>query len=89
MRLRDPRYNAIKPTFESGKIKKFNDIFIHVPMSVVAQDLGKKTARFAQLIKNVGDIKVDEVRMLADLCDMDVEDMFSLIAKELPKKMQQ
>ena len=86
MRIRDPRYKAIKPTFESGKIEKFNDIFIHVPMSKVAKDLGKKTTRFSQLIKNVGAFKVEEVRMLADLCEMDVKEMFSLIAKDLPKK---
>lgn len=86
MTLRDPRYDTIKPMMNEGKIKKLIDVFTYIPKTRVAQDMGKKTQRFSELITDeIGAITVTEIQMMSDLFKMDIREVFDLIATQLPK----
>lgn len=85
MRLRDPRYEIIKPMLNEGKIQSFPDIFKFIKKSVVAADLGKRGPRFTELIHKVEDFTVKELQIIARLCDLTMEEMFKLVETELAK----
>lgn len=87
MRTDDPRYDTIKPMMNEGMVQTFKDIFRYIAPTVIAKDLGKKPSRFTQLIMRPGDFTVEEVRMMAEFCNMTAREMFALIDDQLlPKK---
>lgn len=85
-RTMDPRYQIIKPMLNEGKITTFQDIFLFIKKSVVAKDIGKRNSRFTELINNVDDFTVKELKIIARLCDLTIDEMFKLISAELAKK---
>lgn len=86
MLKQDPRYSLIKPMLADGKIQTFSDIFDYIKKSVVARDIGKKVERFTELMNDVDDFRVGELRMMARLFNLTLGEMFHLIARELEKK---
>jgi hypothetical protein len=86
MRKQDPRYSLIKPMLEDGKIQTFTDTFGYIKKSVVARDIGKKVERFTELMNDVDDFRVGELRMMAKLFNLTLDEMFNLIAREVEKK---
>jgi len=49
MEHRDHRYPTIKPMLDQGRIKSFTDIFLYLPKSVLAADLGKNLVIISNL----------------------------------------
>ena len=86
MRKHDPRYSLIKPMLANGKIQTFTDAFEFIKKSVVARDIGKKVERFTELMNDVDDFRVGELRMMAKLFNLTLDEMFHLIAREVEKK---
>lgn len=86
MQKQDPRYSLIKPMLADGKIQTFTDTFEYIKKSVVARDIGKKVERFTELMNDVDDFRVGELRMMAKLFNLTLDEMFNLIARELEKK---
>jgi len=82
----DPRYLLIKPMLDDGKIQTFTDIFDYIKKSVVAKDIGKKVERFTELMNDVDDFRVGELRMMAKLFHLTLDEMLRLIAREVEKK---
>ena len=86
MRKQDPRYSLIRPMLADGKIQTFTDAFEFIKKSVVARDIGKKVERFTELMNDVDDFRVGELRMMAKLFNLTLDQMFHLIAREVEKK---
>ena len=82
MGTRDPRYDLIKPMLSQGLIESFTDIFKYIKKTVVANDLGKKVDRFTVMMEQPRKFSVGDVYAMADLCSVDVLQMFELIYKE-------
>ena|ERR1700759_4438348 len=85
MAQRDPRYSLIKPMLDDGEIQTFADIFKYIKRSVVAADLGKKVGRFSELVSNVDDFKVKELRLMAMFCNLTLAEIFKLIEAEIQR----
>src|SRR6185312_1339527 len=86
MRKQDPRYSLIRPMLADGKIQTFTDAFEFIKKSVVARDIGKKVERFTELMNDVDDFRVGELRMMAKLLHLTLDEMLRLIAREVEKK---
>src|ERR1700753_4078244 len=84
----DVRYLTIKPMLKEGKIKFFKDIFLFQKKTVIAKDIGKRTARFDALIEHPEKFTIREASMIAKLCHLDYEEMMQLIKAQIesPKK---
>ena len=85
MRKRDPRYDYIKPMLNDGKIQTFQQIFSHVPKSIVAKDIGKKLERFSELLERIDQFKIDELFLIAKFCKLTEEEMLDLVLAEYMK----
>ena len=79
---KDPRYNLIRPLYDAGRIKYFTDIFLYIPKTRVALDMGKKVSRFSQLIKRVGDLTLSEIMLIASFCGLNESEIFRLVEAE-------
>lgn len=75
----DDRYTQIRPLFESQKITHFEDIFLRVPKSTVARDIGRKRARFNFLMDHVESFLVKDIINIGGLCELTLPQMFKLI----------
>lgn len=82
MGSRDKRYGYIKPMFKGGKIKSFNDIFLFVPKTIVATDLGKKVDRFTRLMKRIDRFTLEELFMIAAFCGLNEKQIIKLVMNE-------
>ena len=78
----DARFEAVQSMHKTGKLKSFNDIFLIVPKTVVANKLGKKVDRFNELMSHVGQFKLDEIAFIGTLFDISANDMVQLWMKE-------
>jgi hypothetical protein len=85
MRKRDPRYDYIKPMLNDGKLHSFLEIFLHVPKSVVAKDLGKKLERFSELLERIDQFKNEELFHIAHFCKLSEREMLDLFLAEYLK----
>lgn len=79
---RDPRFQAVHSMHKTGGLRSFNDIFLYIPKTVVANKLGKKVDRFNELMNDVGQFTLDEIAFIATLFDISVKDMNELWLKE-------
>jgi len=78
----DARFEAVQSMHKTGKLRSFNDIFLYIPKTVVANKLGKKVDRFNELMSDVGKFTLDEVAFIASLFDISVKDINELWLKE-------
>ena len=82
MEHRDHRYPTIKPMLDRGKIKSFSDIFLYLPKSVLAADLGKNLKRFNELLLHVEGFTIKDLVAMSNLCGLTRMEMFRLIDQE-------
>jgi hypothetical protein len=82
MEQRDHRYPTIKPMLDRGKIKSFSDIFLYLPKSVLAADLGKNLKRFNELLLHVEGFTIKDLVVMSNLCGLTRMEMFRLIDEE-------
>lgn len=64
---KDKRYELVRTLFEVGYIKQFLDIFIIVPKSVLARDLGFNYTRFTKCMLHPTRFTVREVMWISHL----------------------
>jgi hypothetical protein len=81
---RDPRYNLIRPKYKRDEIRLFSDIFLTLPKSLVAKDLGKEKGRFNELVKNPNEFFWSELKKFSSNCEMSISEFCLLIEKEHP-----
>src|SRR6202012_4679166 len=82
MEHRDHRYPTIKPMLDQGRIKSFTDIFLYLPKSVLAADLGKNLKRFNELLLHVEGFTIKDLVIMSNLCGLSRMEMFHLIDEE-------
>ena len=82
MEHRDRRYPTIKPMLDQGRIKSFTDIFLYLPKSVLAADLGKNLKRFNELLLHVEGFTIKDLVIIGNLCGLTRMEMFRLIDEE-------
>jgi hypothetical protein len=85
--MKDKRYKAVKPCFEAGIIKKFADIFRHIPKTIVYRDVGIKYVRFSRAIHKPGNFKLDELCRMAELFEIDARTLIEFVMDEVLKKI--
>jgi len=86
MRSEEARYSTIKHMLLAGKIKTFLDIFIYIPPTIVAKDLGKRGPRFTELINSLEDFTLKEILLLAQFFDLTRAEIFQLIDTQLSQR---
>ncbi len=86
---RDARYNLIKSLVRDGQIKSFLDIFIYVPKTIVATDLGKNYGRFADLLNKIDQFTFEEVFLIGRFCRLNAEEMIKLYMSDYVKGKEQ
>lgn len=79
---KDPRYNLIRPKYKRDEIRLFSDIFLTLPKSLVAKDLGKEKRRFNELVDNPNEFTYSELRKFSSNCEMSISEFGLLIEKE-------
>ena len=81
--VKDPRYSNVKILIDSGQLSELRQIFISIPKSTVAQDLGTNYKRLARLIDEVTQFKVDDLVRLAFLFEVDKLAIFKLVSQQI------
>ena len=69
---KDPRYNLIRPKYKRNEIRLFSDIFLTLPKSLVAKDLGKEKRRFNELVDNPNEFTWLELEKFSSNCEMNI-----------------
>ena len=82
---KDSRYKSIRPMFEEGQIRLFEDIF-YVPKSTVATDIDKKRERFYYLMDHVEEFLVKDIFRIGQLCELTLPEMFQLVEAQYKKQ---
>jgi hypothetical protein len=67
---------------DQGRIKSFTDIFLYLPKSVLAADLGKNLKRFNELLLHVEGFTIKDLVIMSNLCGLTRMEMFRLIDEE-------
>jgi hypothetical protein len=67
---------------DQGRIKSFTDIFLYLPKSVLAADLGKNLKRFNELLLHVEGFTIKDLVIISNLCGLTRMEMFRLIDEE-------
>lgn len=81
----DSRFKAIKPLIENKIIKSFDQIFWHIPKTIVAVRLGVKGQRFDAFIENPGLLRVNQAKQLAVFFKVKTHVMMDLVCVERRK----
>lgn len=77
----DPRYETVNMFWTAGRIRTFPDIFLRIPKTVVANDLGMKGDAMNAFISNPSKYKMQKLFELADLIGVDQVELTTLAAK--------
>lgn len=77
--VKHTRTDIIKPLIESGHIKEFKQIFIYVPKTAVAEDLGIHFNRFNGFLEKVQLMRLSDMYLLCTYFEIDPHKMFELI----------
>ena len=78
----DQRYPTIKPMLDQGSIKKLTDIFMYIPKTVLAQDIGKNLKRVNELLERLESLTVKDLVVIGNLCSLSRREMFLLLDAE-------
>ena len=68
---KDHRYKTVKVLIESQIITEFNQIFLYIPKSVVADDMGINYSRFVKLIQQVELFRLKELIIMSGFFEVD------------------
>jgi hypothetical protein len=85
--MRDVRYGLIKPKFDEGRIKRFEDIISVIPKSRLAEDIGKGLRGIDKVIAKPETFKVSELARIEKLCDLSLREMLTIVSVDykMPK----
>lgn len=82
MEQQDHRYPTIKPMLDQGRIKKLTDIFIYIPRTVLANDIGKNLKRLNELLDRLENFTIKDLLIIGNLCDLSRREMLLLLDAE-------
>ncbi len=85
---KDPRYDTIRLLFKHGEIITFQDIFKHIPKSVIRLELHTNHNRMKRIVVNPAELQYNEAATLAVLFGVDhsvISDLIETHIKE-PKR---
>jgi hypothetical protein len=82
----DKRYITVRILIEGGHITGFAEMFEHIPLSVVALDLGSNYVRFKRLVGNPSRLKLTDIFILAHLFGITEMSMIALIISTIKNK---
>ena len=82
MEQQDHRYPTIKPMLDQGRIKKLTDIFIYIPRTVLAQDIGKNLKRLNELLDRPENFTIKDLLLIGNLCSLSRREMLLLLDAE-------
>ena len=90
---KDKRYKTVKILIEGGHITEYKEIFDNIPKTTVAEQLGIHFNRFDRIINKVGQMKIDDLFLVASYFEIEAKVLFELInnqykgsKKAAPKK---
>ena len=78
----DHRYPTIKPMLDQGRIKKLTDIFIYIPRTVLANDMGKNLKRPNELLDRLENFTIKDLLLIGNLCGLTRKEMLTLLDAE-------
>lgn len=78
----DHRYPTIKPMLDQGRIKKLTDIFIYIPRTILAQDIGKNLKRLNELLDRPENFTIKDLLLIGNLCSLSRHEMLLLLDAE-------
>jgi len=81
--LSEPKLEIAKDLLESGKIKTFRDLFLYVPKTGIAKELGVNYGRFLGLIKKPGRLRYDESIAIARIFHVSPQIISQIILTQL------
>lgn len=81
--MADDRYNTIQGLLKVGHIKKFTEIFNHIPHTVVAKDFGTNNNRMKSMIADPAMWTLNELYKLADLIGYNRKKLAEMAVEEL------
>jgi hypothetical protein len=76
---KDKRYQVVTILINGDYVKNFLGIFDHIPISVVAIDIGSNYVRFKRLINNPFNLRLRDINILANLFGIGLIKMVQLI----------
>jgi hypothetical protein len=79
---KDYRYEVVKTMIEAGKITEFSQIFNHIPIRVVADDLNSSFRRISNFIKQPGKLELGQMQALSELIDVNIDVIYALSKKQ-------
>lgn len=77
--VKHTRTDIVKPLIDSGHIKELRQIFIYVPKTAVAKDLGISFNRFNGFLEKVHLMRLSDMYLLCTYFEIDPPKMFELI----------
>jgi hypothetical protein len=80
---KDPRYRAVKILIEAGYLQNIQDIFVHIPKSIVAVNLGTNNNRMSRLIAHPEQFTIEELNKIAFLIDTEPMRVVNLVYAQL------
>lgn len=84
---KDERYDVIRSRFDDKKITHLEDIFVRIPKSKVAEDIGRKPDRFISLVDHdVQNFYVRDIVAIGRLCELTIVEMFQLVEAQYIKQ---
>lgn len=89
--MKDRRHKTVKILIGAKDITTFAEIFEHIPKTTVAEELGIHFNRMTRMIRNVNDIKINDVFLFSGYFEIESTVIFELISnqrgnKSAPKK---
>lgn len=76
---KDRRYTTVKILIERGYITKFDEIFEHIPISIVAKDYGSNYVRLKWKISKPLTFKLIDIKILSGVFGIELHKMIELI----------
>jgi hypothetical protein len=80
--MEDHRYPTIKPMLEQGRIRKLTDIFIYIPRTVLANDMGRNLKRLNELLDRLENFTIKDLLLIGGLCSLTRKEMLALLEAE-------
>ena len=67
---------------DQGRIKKLTDIFIYIPRTVLANDMGKNLKRLNELLDRLENFTIKDLLLIGNLCSLTRKEMLTLLDAE-------
>lgn len=80
--MSQPKYTAVRVLIETGAITKFKEIFGHVPIEEVAEDLDWEVSFLHYLVDNPSNVTMNNVKALSDLTNCELEDILKIVLNQ-------